>query len=76
MVFRQGDNAKPMFDTNAQAGGPGNKAEKQAKSKRKKKPSQPRQLASNKRNTVSVRVVEPLSQVETNPPKVWLCLYL
>jgi hypothetical protein len=70
MVFRQGDNAKLMADTKAQAGGPGNRAEKQAKTKRKKKPSQSRQLASKKRNTVSVRVVEPLSQVETNPPKV------
>jgi hypothetical protein len=61
-----------MPDPYAQIGGSGHKAGKQGKSKKKKKPSRQRQLAPSKRNTVSSGVIEPLSQVESMPPKVGL----
>ncbi|KAJ7851422.1 hypothetical protein B0H14DRAFT_2581447 [Mycena olivaceomarginata] len=72
VVFRQGSSAESTVDSNARTDGTPEKAEKQVKSNKRKKPSKRRPVASRKRkpDSPSTSVVGPLSEVESMPPKI------
>jgi hypothetical protein len=77
VLSRDGELIEAVLDSDAPSDDGVLKADKQAKTKPKKKMARPRPLASKKPNIDSrtVRVVEPLSAVERMPPKVWQLSY-